>query len=212
MPSSKHFAALACVLVVLAGLTACTSNPADTPASSADSASTGNAPAAAGTGVSPGDAAPFGAATSVVPEQATVASSEAAVDAGGRPVEAPQSLQAALGHFDDTDRVALEQLHDACAENRRCLEEVAFLANYVSNDCPHDSTCPKTLSGMLDPLDKAQKSGLVSLPESYPLASELRKILARATHDEARDEAGRSQPTPTPQPVDASDGTATPPG
>lgn len=120
------------------------------------------------------------------------------MSAGPRAADEPANLKEALGRYAETDRIALEMLKEACGENRRCLEEVSLLANYIRDDCAHDSTCPKTLAGLLDPLDRAQKSGLVSLPDSYPLASELRDILERATHDEARDEAGRpSQPPPT---------------
>jgi hypothetical protein len=210
----KPLAALGCC-ICLVGLAACSSDPPAAPngetgaasSSTDNSAGSGSAPAAGDPGgSSPSDAAVPGAAPSVIPEQP--AAGEAAV--AGAPTGEPQDLKAALSRYADTDRVAIELLREDCAENRRCLEDVALLANYIANDCAHDSTCPKTMAGILDPLTQVQKTGLVSLPESYPLASELRQILARATHDEARDEAGRPAPTPTPEPSDASDGTSTP--
>ncbi len=195
-------------VIGLFSLAACSSEPTADPAGGA--AGTPGAPAAqhdhgAADSQAPGGAPPQTAAAipgSTAPGggQPEVQSSAAGPgDTGGTASAGPPAdLNAALGRYADSDRVALELLKKSCDEGRKCVEQVNLLANYIGNDCPRDSTCPKTLSGFLDPLDEAQRNGTVTLPDSYPTAAELRAIVDRATHDEARDEAGRaSRPEPT---------------
>jgi len=174
------------------------------------------------TGATTGGEIADAGATAPPSQPTAIAPSDGAVPAAGTAGAAPSdaaTLRDALLRFEDTDRVALELLRRECGANARCRDEVGLLASYAEYDCPRDSACPPSITGLLRPLDKAEADGTVALPDSYPLAGDVRAVIDKATHDEALDEQGRAGATADaatpgvtigtlPAPRDATAGTA----